>query len=539
MMVSRYRRCWIVALSAFGFAVGSGAFAQTAPQDLATTPPAPEIAPSATETAPPVAEPPPDTAAVEAVSPAHQPATPSTTGTESTTESAGPVRAGIPEERAKALTAALDALAAGDDIEASEGVKSAVLDTSFDDDDWHEFYRGFFAEIRTFTPGHATFWGAAVANGGADAAKFAQASCRFAIEGLAACLRREPADLTAAGTALQWLDQAALWLGPERIAPVEEAIRAAFEEPLDLRPLIAPDGAYGLNGLQLGIQTALSLGNLVEPALFNKLVTLPESTRALFAQRGVFVFDNGLLNPMQLQSLDSLLAAFPAPLHQVIALVVPEGIRTGAAQLNLVSPRQVIDIAAIPMDVLSDPSEFIPRAGQPIAPEFTLAAAVQLLRAAQRVQFSLRPDLAVRRDAILGRADLRRERYVRRSIPPDVYLSDPDELLPQTGYLWMIDSSLAFYQAMELLKLRENEALDAVLLLADMLSGGGGSTLLFSTDPLGHVVSEETALRRVAATPDLAFTTGIGVAGRLWTFDLNEQGGVMRYYRDGSPVELW
>lgn len=103
----------------------------------------------------------------------------------------------------------------------------------------------------------------------------------------------------------------------------------------------------------------------------------------------------------------------------------------------------------------------------------------------------------------------------------------------------MIDSSLAFYQGMELLKLRENEALDAVLLLADMLSGGGGSTLLFATDPLGRVVSEETALRRVAASPDLAFVTGIGIAGKLWTFDLNGQGGVMRYYRDGGPVEFW
>lgn len=438
-----------------------------------------------------------------------------------------------------ALTAALDALAAGANLEASESVKSAVLDASFDDGDWHEFYKGFFAEIRIFTPGHAAFWGAAVTSGGADAAKFAQAACQFAIEAAAACLRREPPDIAATGGALQWLDQTAAWLGPERLGPVEEALRAAFEEPLDLRPLIAPDGPHGLNGLQLGIQTALSLANLVEPALFNKLVTLPESARALFAQRGVFVFDNGFLNPVQLQSLDSLLAAFPPQLHQVIALVVPEGIRTGAAQLNLVSPRQIIDIAAIPMDVLSDPSEFIPRAGQPVAPEFTLAAAVQLLRAVQRVQFTLRPDLAVRRDAILSRADLRRERYVRRSVPPDVYLSDPDELLPQTGYLWMIDSSLAFYQAMELLKLRENEALDAVLLLADMLSGGGGSTLLFATDPLGHVVSEETTLRRTAVTPDLAFTTGIGVAGRLWTFDLNERGGVMRYYRDGSPVELW
>lgn len=475
----------------------------------------------------------------EVVSPAPEAVLPKDADTTSAARGAAKETAGIPEDRAKTLTAALDALAAGENIDAADRVKEDVLDISFDDKDWHDFYKGFFAELRAFTAGHAAFWGAAIADGGADATVFAQASCRFAIEAVTACLRREPPDFPAAGGALQWLDQTVLWLGPERIGPVAEALRAALDDPLDLLPLLLPDNPNGRAGLQMGLQTVLSLSSLIEPAVLNKIVMLPEATRAIYAQRGVFVFDNGVLTPAQLQSLDSLLAAFPPQLHQVIALIVPEGIRAEAAQLSLVSPKQIIDIEAIPMDALSDPAEFIPRAGQTVAPVFTLSAAVQLLRAAQRVQFSQRPDLAVRRDALLDRAGVRRERYLRRNVPPGIYLTDPDELLPQTGYLWMIDSSLAFYQAMELLKLRENEALDAVLLLADMLSGGGGSTLLFSTDPLGHVVSNETALRRVAVTPDLAFVTGIGVAGRLWTFDLNERGGVMRYYRDTVPVEFW
>jgi len=63
-----------------------------------------------------------------------------------------------------------------------------------------------------------------------------------------------------------------------------------------------------------------------------------------------------------------------------------------------------------------------------------------------------------------------------------------------------------------------------------MLSGGGASTLTFRTDALGRVSSQETPLRRVLAAPDLAYVTGIGVEGTLWSFVLNAHGGAVRCF---------
>ena len=494
----------------------------------APTPGVPPVTPATPKPATePVAPATPDTAGVPDA-PKPTPAT-ETAAPEETSE-------GLSPERSAALTAALDTLAASEDPVAAELTAREVLDSQVTGAAWHGFYLAYFKE-RGFAPGHAAFWQAAIANGAADAAAYAQASCRFALEAASAALRASPANFDALGRALQWLDQTAFWLGPERLAPVAEALRDTFVQPLDLRPLLLVDESADPATVQMALQTALSMSNLIAPAGLVKHVLLPAAAREFYAQRGVFVFDNGVLDPTQLQSLDSLFASIPPPLHQVIAVIVPEGMRTGSEQLNLVSAKQIIDISAMPLDLLSDPAEFIPRAAQPIAPEFTLGAATQLLRAIQRVQFSARPDLAMRRDQLLERTGTRRERYLRRSVMPIVYLENPDELLPLTGYLWMIDSEAAFYQAMELLKLRENEALDAILLLADVLSGGGNSTLLFRTDPLGHVTSQETALRRTVIGPDMAFVTAVGVAGQLWAFDLNEMGGVMRYYRNASPED--
>jgi len=310
---------------------------------------------------------------------------------------------------------------------------------------------------------------------------------------------------------------------------VAEALREAFTPPLELGLLLAPPGTPGL---QAAIQAALSLSPFLPPPAFVKFVILPGTGGPFYARHGVFLFDGGALDEAQLQSLGSLLAAFPPQLHAAIAVLVPDGLGANAAQLGLVTSRPILEIAPLPMEVTSNPGEFIPRVGQTAAPEFTLAAATQLLRIIQRVQFTARPDLALRRDALLARAGPRRERYLRRTIAPELYLSNPDELLPLTGYLWILDSARAFHMAMELLDIRLGEAADALLLLADMLSGGGGSTLLFRTDALGRVSSQETPLRRVLATPDLAYVTGLGVDGTLWAFQLNVRGGAVRCFRE-------
>ncbi len=436
---------------------------------------------------------------------------------------------GLSAERGARLASALDQVGEQADTESANTILAEISDESLSDDEWHDFYTSFFA-TRPLTPGHVAFWDFALRNGGDATPIRAIASCRCALEAIAASAQKTPPDFNSLGLALQWLDSVTPGMPPEQLSTVGEALREAFDPPLDLLRLLAVSPGTAQPGLGLVIQAALSLGPLLPPPEFVKFVNLPPPGPFFYAQHGVFLFDGGLLNEAHIQSLGTLLAAVPYQLHSVAAVLVPAGLGANAAQLGLVSARPILEISPIPMEVTSNPSEFIPRVGQTVAPEFTLAAATELLRIIQRLQFAARPDLVLRRNALLDRAGTHAERYLRRAIAPQVYLENPDELLPLTGYLWMLDSPRAFFMAMQLLELREGEAADALLLMADMLSGGGASTLTFRTDALGRVSSQETPLRRVLAAPDLAYVTGIGVEGTLWSFVLNAHGGAVRCF---------
>lgn len=438
---------------------------------------------------------------------------------------------GLPADRATKLAAAFDLVAVQENADAARTILAEVDDDNLAENDWHDFYRFFFA-VRPFTPGHAAFWDFALSETGEATASRAVAACRFTLEAIAAATRKTPPELESLGRGLQWLDRVTPSLNAEQLETVAKALREAFDPPLDLTRLLAPSGGAAQPTLSLVIQAALSLGTLLPPPEFVKFVTLPQPGLDFYARHGVFLFDGGLLNEAQVQSLASLLTAVPPQLHGVAAVLVPEGLGASATQLGLVAPRPILEISPVPIEITSNPAEFIPRVGQTVAPEFTLAAATELLRIIQRVQFARRPDLVMRRDALLERAGVRAERYLRRTIPPQAYIDNPDELLPLTGYLWMLDSARAFFMAMDLLDLRQGEAADALLLLADMLSGGGASTLMFRTDALGRISSQETPLRRLPVGPDLAYITGIGVEGALWSFELDVRGGALRCYRE-------
>lgn len=451
--------------------------------------------------------------------------------------------AGIPEEQYGELSAAFDALAGGYTQEAADTVAHAMLGGEWTARDWHTFYADYFAD-RDFTGGHAVFWTHAIRarEGEAEhAVTLAQASCQFAAMALAAADDRIPRDLDLFARVLEWLERTGRWLGGEQIGPARETVTAVFaERPINAGAMLGT-GAQGTGdprAAQLGMQACLTLSLFVDGARMAGALTLPRPLAAFHGEHGIFVFDGGLLSEAHWASLASLFASVPPALHQVAAVLVPEGAGHDAASAQLATPGLVLDIPAVPMDLLSEPAEFIPRVGYRTAPEFTLGAAVQLVRAIQHVQFGLRPGLGEWRDAIAVRAGARQSRYLRRGVPPAAYLADPDELLPLTAYLWFLDSERAFFQAMELMKVKESEALDAVLLLADLLSGGGGETLLFQTDPAGIVHSLTTLVQRTPAAPGLAIVTGFALRGEFWTFELNDNGGVMRYFnrRAGSVL---
>lgn len=183
-----------------------------------------------------------------------------------------------------------------------------------------------------------------------------------------------------------------------------------------------------------------------------------------------------------------------------------------------------------------------------MAPEFTIDAARKMVQAIQQVQMQRRPGLAVHRDAVLMSAGETRERYLRQFAPPAMYLQQPDTLLPSVATLWFINTETAFRTAIDLFHLRQRDAVDQFLLLADLLSGGRPATVVHATNSAGVVSYSQAPLSRTHVTKlrlpgrrpgvatgavpvDLMLIDGIQLAGHTWTFDLSPHGGVTRYMR--------
>lgn len=397
---------------------------------------------------------------------------------------------------------------------------------------WRDAFRAHFAQNR-FGPPQEAFWNTLINNAGQQQTAVAQLSGAFAAAGATAALHAMPPDPVSLDAALRWLDSLADALPPDQRTTITEGIRGAVSDaPPDLTGMLRAYPGSDPAIARLGMQCALTLARYAEPASLKNWLHLPPATQTFFEGTGVLLFDNGLLDPAQLQSLDSLFRAVSPALHGVTALIVPEGMGIDASQAGLRSPGVILNIAPIPMDRLSNPAEFIPRLGAVAAPEFSLAAATQLLRALQFTQGRQRPELYQRRQFILSNAAAFRERYLRRTIEPGVYLANPDELIPLTGYLWFLDSERAFYMALDLLQLGQHPPMDTLLLLADMLSGGHSETLAFQTGPDGKVLAKSTPLRRTPFAPGLYLVSGLSLSGARWGFDFNEAGILFRFYRE-------
>jgi hypothetical protein len=439
------------------------------------------------------------------------------------------------------LTDAFDALEQGPDLDAAGEVTRVIADTEgSSENDWQTFFHMRF-QTHAFTGSLMEFWDHVVHQAGAEAERPAGISAVCAAEAASTGLGRladngPTVTPDAILVPLVWLEQVSPLLKPD----TRRAVFGTLSEPLKGKPLDlvgilrpGPDAPPGLN--RMGMQIGLTFNDYAgrEPAgrsAVGEYLRLPNWMRTFWEPTGILVFDNGALTPAQLTSLESLVRHIPPELHLITALIVPEATGIDPARPGIVTAGQLVYISAIPLERLTNPEEFIRHTGQPIAPEFTVMAAQQILRAVQTVQFTRRPWLVGRRDTILARARDHRERYLRRFVPPAAYLDRPDELLPQTGYLWFIDSVAAFWMALDYARLREREAMEAVLLLADVLSNGGNTTLLFATDPAGQVTSMETPITRLhmeAPGIRVDHVNGIKVLDTLWAFQLNPAGAVV------------
>lgn len=445
---------------------------------------------------------------------------------------------------------AFKALAAGPNVALADQTRHTLQDPARTDAAWAAFFERHGDAIG-FSPQLAEFWDYAIRTSGADGARlrFLSGLCAGAVAGrtLQHVGGASYAQHFAAGaSALTWLEQIAGALAPASRAQVFEQVHDVARKNRAARAALL-GGGLAPRQAWLHMQLCLTLARYAErPEQLADVVQLPVPLAAFWREHGVFLFDGGALDAAQYGSLSAVLGGFPRGSHAIAALLVPAGL--GAGMPKLMTPGQLVNIDPIPLSVLSDPAEFVPRVGQAVGAAFPLEAGVRIVRAIQAVQLAERPDLAVKRDRILFRAGIRPERYVRQTVNPAVYFDDPDELLPLTAYIWLLDSGLTFRAALELLEVRQREAMDTVLLLADLLSGGLGAAPLFRVGPGGQVMTDAAPLARTQVDrlrvqqPDgalvdefvpanLSFVTGIGVAGSFWAFDLNDVGSVFRYER--------
>ncbi len=422
---------------------------------------------------------------------------------------------------------------------------------------WQQRCRGFFAG-EPLTPNLVSFWRSHVLAAAMESRAVAVDALFVVLaEALAADLAEPAGRLGSLQVSLGWVEEAAAQASDYEGAALARHLALAFKgRPGDLRTAlggVAPEAAVAAAAdtqaatagkpaqsaavrvapavRYAAMQACLSLARFADGKTLCEWLRLPAAVATFLKNTGVFLFDGGVLNVPQTTSLDSLYAAVPARLRPVSALLVAEGVGFGAAESGLAAAGMVLDVQPVSMALLSDRGEFSPAVGQPAAPEFVLSAAVTLMGAIQYGQFQARPELVLRRDAILDGALRFGKVHARPSVNPSIYGNNRDALLPLAGYLWFLDSARCFGMAVGGLEGSDNGAIETVLLLADTLSLGGDTTLLFQTDASGRVTSTETALRRSMLPSGLVCANGLGVGGELWEFVPDATGAIVRYVR--------
>jgi hypothetical protein len=449
------------------------------------------------------------------------------------------------------IEGAFDALDTARGQDAAQFLFVSLGDGSISGTDWQAFLKRHF-ENRPFTRGLGAFWELAAEQLPEQRGRLAEFSATSAAASLGGALAalRSGANPDAAGSgalALQWLQLVGPDLGARKRATVVATIeRVLGSQGYGRSPLAGGSQVQDLDTAQLGIQLGLTLhdylgGSAGSRSRVTRVLGAQGWGKRFYESAGIFVFDNGVLSEQHLASLANVFEVVGPRLHAIVAVIVPEATGINPATHLLSTTGQLVFAPAIPMTQVTDPTEFTHRVGQPVAPAFTIGLAQEIVRAIQAVQFNQRPEMMVRRNAILYKAGTRQEQYVRRSVPAVAYQQDPDLLLPAVSFLWFIDSGRTFQSVVDLAMVGQRAPVDSVLLLADLLSDGSNSTFLYRTSPDGQVFRTTTRIDRThlnrlkvgGAGPDsplgfvsadLNYVTGIIINGKAWSVELDVQG---------------
>ncbi|HRK34493.1 MAG TPA: hypothetical protein PLJ47_07840 [Candidatus Hydrogenedentes bacterium] len=435
------------------------------------------------------------------------------------------------------------------DLEAAEGLLDRLEESKNTIEVWRADFRTYF-RTGVFTASLGAFWDTAyVEFDESDRPRIAILSAICACEAASAALPRAttiPAAYESLVLSFRWLERVYSALAPSARVTVFDALDAGLSNG-NLSSI-----AQHREGNPFYIQASLTLrayatGDARARQRIATILGLRGGPLAIWQAHGILLFDNHVYSALHISSLDSVLRAIPSDLHAIQAIIVPEATGVGAGA-NLVSQGQILYLPFISMDVLTSRHEFIEGPG-PIAPVFTVTVAQEVVRAVQAIQFYKRPQLAFRRDVILANAGRATTRYLRhyRVLSPNVYWSNPDELLPALAYLYFIDSRAAFRMALALFALKDEEPMDQFLLLADLLSGGSNTSYLYATSLGGIVTRGTAAIGRVhgawIAPPNAAgamfytgvlptdvwFCNAIAYGGSRYVFDFDAHGITVRY----------
>ncbi len=470
------------------------------------------------------------------------------------------------EDIAPELQPLLDAFYAASegDLESAEYLYQALAAGSFKEEQWQDVFGRLLADV-PFSPVHTNFWEQAIGvSEGRLQIEIATYAGLFAVEAIVLPtidpgrkpqiydqIRSPAAFLLYLADGFSVAEKGevfdALWrrLGQPGAQAMSQALRQAVS------PANYPE--Y--------IQFALTLAEYMPPGpagakRVGDLLGQPELLKQFWIGNSIFLFDEGGLTPAHVQSLESLVRSVPRDLHSIGAFIFPDSTNINPTAQGFTTSVQLVYLSITSMGDLTDPGEFLKHVGQPSAPAFTIAAAEQVMYAVQELQFSVNPSLRVRRDSILGHAKWNYEAYMRRDyiVPIETYADNPDSLLPSVSVLWFIDSNRTFAIAKDLFQLSMNPAMDSVLLVADMLSGGSGTAPTFRTDLTGRVDRGScqivrTHLTRVrvpradrfnAGGPwqsvDLYVPSGIKISRYTYDFELNDYGGTHRLKPLHDPI---
>ncbi len=260
------------------------------------------------------------------------------------------------------------------------------------------------------------------------------------------------------------------------------------------------------------MQMAITLGYYAGPENIGRWMRLPDVTLRIYQSSGTWVFDGGALASQQAVSLGSLLSSMPTALTGVsVVTMVP-------LPFALRSPGLVLPVAPVSPELQRPPVALPPGVMLPSIPEFTAMVARTLGDIVQQRELARRPELAKRRDILLLTAEGRANSILAAFLAPGGYVG-PEDFFPALTVLWLTGSETALQAASATIDQGEYEGIYALLLLSDLFSGGGDSSLVLATTPSGLVTGSETALRRNFIAPGHAYVTGVAAGGRMFFFD--------------------